>query len=131
MKRPIAKSLLVGIMSFGVAAVVAHAGQVRQFSAQFLNFDGTEQSTTLEPSSGGQPIYRGSVFVSADVDTLEITISATGDLLDGGVPVTNSLWLNCQVDGNACNGGYKSRHNQLPRMVPIHNPPAGPAAPEH
>ena len=82
MKRPIAKSLLVGIMSFGVAAVVAHAGQVRQFSAQFLNFDGTEQSTTLEPSSGGQPIYRGSVFVSADVDTLEITISATGDMTE-------------------------------------------------
>src|SRR5260370_27040202 len=115
MKRPIAKSLLVGIMSFGVAAVVAHAGQVRQFSAQFLNFDGTEQSTTLEPSSGGQPIYQGSVFVSADVDTLEITISATGDLLHGGVPVTNSLWLNCQVDGNACNGGPKSPPQHLAR----------------
>ena len=36
--------------------------------------------------------------VSADVDTLEVTISATGDLLDSGVPFTNSLWLNCQID---------------------------------
>jgi hypothetical protein len=130
MKRPIAKSLLVGIMSFGVAAVVAHAGPVRQFSAQFLNFDGTEQSTTLEPSSGGQPIYQGSVFVSADVDTLEITISATGDLLHGGVPVTNSLWLNCQVDGNACNGGTNSAANSVAGWVPVLSLQAGAQIPE-
>ena len=117
-------------MSFGVAAVVAHAGQVRQFSAQFLNFDGTEQSTILEPSSGGQPIYRGSVFVSADVDTLEITISATGDLLDGGVPVTNSLWLNCQVDGNACNGGTNSAANSVAGWVPVLSLQAGAQIPE-
>jgi hypothetical protein len=53
------------------------------------------------------------------VDTLEITISATGDLLDGGTPFTNSLWLNCQVDGNDCNAGTNSAANSVPGWVPV------------
>jgi hypothetical protein len=119
MKRSLAKSFLVAIVSLGALAVAAYAGQVRQFAAQFLNFDGTEQSTTREPSSGGQPIYQGSISVPADVNTLEVTISATGDLLDGGAPVTNSLWLNCQVDGNDCNGGTNSAANSVGGWVPV------------
>jgi len=104
---------------FGALGVAAYAGQYRQFTAQFLNFDGTEQGTTLGPSTGGQPIYQGTVFVPADVDTLEITISATGDLLDGGVPESNSLWLNCQVDGKDCNHGVNSAANSIPGWVPV------------
>src|SRR6266446_5828288 len=130
MKRAIAKSLLVAIVSLGVAAVIAHAGQVRQFAAQFLNFDGSEQSTKLEPSSGGQPIYQGTVVVPADVDTLEVTISATGDLLDGAAPQTNSLWLNCQVDGKACNGGVNSAGNSFAGWVPVLSLQAGAQVPE-
>jgi hypothetical protein len=119
MRRSIAKSLVVAIFSIGALTVAAYAGQVRQFAAQYLNFDGTEQTTTLAPSSGGQPIYQGTVVAPADTDTLEITISATADLLDGGVPVSNSLWLNCQVDGVACNTGVNSAGNSVPGWVPV------------
>jgi hypothetical protein len=62
-------------------------------------------------------IYQGSVFVSADVDTLEITISATGDLPDGGTPFTNSLWLNCQLDGNDCNAVSLDTSAQIPEAT--------------
>jgi hypothetical protein len=57
--------------------------------------------------------------VSADVYTLEITISATGDLLDSGAPVTNSLWLNCEVDGNPCNSGFNSAVSSVKGWVPM------------
>jgi hypothetical protein len=116
MKRPVAKSIIMIAVSTAALGVAAYAGQVRQFAAQYVN---AEQSTIREPSSGGQPIYQGSVIVSADVDTLEITISATGDLLDGGTPFTNSLWLNCQVDGNDCNAGMNSAANSVAGWVPV------------
>ena len=48
--------------------LAAYAGEVREFAAQYVN---GEQATTLDPSSGGQPIYQGTVFVPADVDILE------------------------------------------------------------
>jgi hypothetical protein len=116
MKRPVVKSIIMIAVSTAALGVAAYAGQVRQFAAQYVN---AQQSTTRDPSSGGQPIYQGSVFVSADVDTLEITISATGDLLDGGTPFTNSLWLNCQVDGNDCNAGTNSAANSVAGWVPV------------
>jgi hypothetical protein len=119
MKRSVAKSLFVVAVFSGALGVAAHAGPVRQFAAQYLNFDGTQQSTTLDPSSGGQPIYQGTVRVPADVDTLEVTISATGDLLDGSAPFTNSLWLNCQVDGNLCNAGFNSAVSSVKGWVPV------------
>jgi hypothetical protein len=116
MKRPVVKSIIMVAVSTAALGIAAYAGQVRQFAAQYVN---AQQSTTRDPSSGGQPIYQGSVFVSADVDTLEITISATGDLLDGGTPFTNSLWLNCQVDGNDCNAGTNSAANSVAGWVPV------------
>jgi hypothetical protein len=130
MNRSLAKSFLLALVSLGALAVAAYAGEVRQFAAQFLNFDGTEQSTSLDPSAGGQPIYQGTVIIPADVNTLEITISATGDLLDGGVPVTNSLWLNCQVDGANCNGGTNSAGNSVAGWVPVLSLQAGAQIPE-
>jgi hypothetical protein len=122
MKRSIGRVFVLAVVSCSVAGLVsvgAYAGYLRQFAAQYLNFDGSEQSTTLAPPSGGQTIYRGTVMVSADVDTLEVTISATGDLLDSGVPATNSIWLNCQVDGNPCNGGTNSAGNSVAGWVPV------------
>ncbi len=119
MSKSVGKSVILGaVVSFAIA-VAAYAGQVNQYVAQYLNFDGTEQSTTLGPGSGGQPIYQGTVQVPADDGTLEITISATGDLLQSGVPVSNSLWLNCQVDGKDCNGGVNSAPNSVAGWVPV------------
>lgn len=119
MKMRVGRYLLLTVISLGVLSAGAYAGHVRQFSAQYLNFDGTEQSTTLAPSTGGQTIYQGSVSVPADVNTLEVTISATGDLLNGGTPVPNSLWLNCQVDGTPCNGGVNSAANSMLGWIPV------------
>jgi hypothetical protein len=75
MKRSIGRIFVLAVVSCSVAGLVsvgAYAGYLRQFAAQYLNFDGSEQSTTLAPPSGGQTIYRGTVMVSADVDTLEL-----------------------------------------------------------
>jgi hypothetical protein len=121
MKRSFGRLFALAVVSCSLVGVSAgaYAGYLRQFSAQYLNFDGSEQSTTLAPSTGGQTIYHGTVMVPADVDTLEVTISATGDLLHGGVPVTNSIWLNCQVDGNDCNGGKNSAGNSVAGWVPV------------
>jgi hypothetical protein len=116
MKRPIVGSVVVFAASAAALCLAAYAGEVREFAAQYVN---GEQATTLDPSSGGQPIYQGTVSVPADVDILEVTISATGDLLNGGTPVPNSLWLNCQVDGNNCNSGSNSAVNSVAGWVPV------------
>src|SRR5260221_4404152 len=115
MKRFVGKFLALAVVSasVGMVSAGAYAGYLRQFAAQYLNFDGSEQNTTLAPSSGGQTIYHGTVMVPADVDTLEVTISATGDLLDSGTPISNSIWLNCQIDGNPCNGGGNTARDTL------------------
>ena len=123
MKSRLARALAVVFVSAGAMGLAAHAGEVRQFAAQYLNFDGTEQSTTLSTSSasGGQAIYEGKVWASADVDTLEVSISATGDLIDSvsGTPQSNSLWLSCSVDGKPCNGGNNSAVGSAAGWVPV------------
>ena len=116
MKRSIVGPLAVMVVSAAALCIAAYAGEVREFAAQFV--DG-QQATTVEPANGGQPIYQGTVFVPADVNILEVTISATGDLLNGGTPVPNSLWLNCQVDGTNCNTGRNSADNSVSGWVPV------------
>jgi hypothetical protein len=119
MKSRLARALAVVFVSAGAIGIAAHAGEVRQFAAQYLNFDGSEQSTTLSTSSGGQPIYQGKIWAPADVDTLEVSISATGDLIDSGTPQSNSLWLSCSVDGQPCNGGVNSAAASAAGWVPV------------
>lgn len=116
MKRSIVGSLSVLAVSAAALCMVAYAGEVREFAAQYVN---GEQTTALDPTTGGQPIYQGTVFVPADVDILEVTISATGDLLNGGTPVPNSLWLNCQVDGSNCSSDTNSAANSVSGWVPV------------
>ncbi len=116
MKRPVVGSLALLIVSAAAVCIAAYAGEVREFAAQYVN---SEQATTLDPSTGGQPIYQGTVSVPADVSVLEVSISATGDLFDGGTPVPNSLWLNCQVDGKDCNTGSNSAPNSISGWVPV------------
>jgi len=116
MKRSLVGSIVVSAVSAAALCVAVYAGEVREFAAQYVN---DQQATTVDPENGGQPIYRGTVVVPADVDMLEVSISATGDLLNGGTPVPNSLWLNCQVDGANCNGGANSAVNSVPGWVPV------------
>lgn len=114
MKGLFTKSFVVAaLMSFGITAA-AHAGQVRRFADVYINAEQTA-STTPDDSGNPTPIYQGTVKVPADTNVLEITVSATGDLAD----VTNSLWLNCQVDGNNCNSGANSAANSVPGWVPV------------
>jgi hypothetical protein len=132
MKRFVGKFLALAVVSasVGMVSVGAYAGYLRQFAAQYLNFDGSEQNTTLAPSSGGQTIYHGTVMIPADVDTLEVTISATGDLLDSGTPISNSIWLNCQIDGNPCNGGANSAGNSVAGWIAVLSLTAAAQVPE-
>jgi len=116
MKRTIVGSVMVIAISAAALCVAAYAGEVREFASQFV--DG-QQLTAVDPANAGQPIYQGTVVVPADVDILEVTISATGDLLNGGTPVRNSLWLSCQVDGANCNTGANSAINSIPGWVPV------------
>ena len=56
MKRLIGRLFALAVVSCSVVGIVsagAYAGYLRQFAAQYLNFDGTEQGTTLAPPSGG------------------------------------------------------------------------------
>jgi len=81
-----------------------NTGYVRRYAANFTAF-GNEVSTNLPPSgtppaSGGLIIYNKNFFVADDINTLYVTISATGDDHNGA-----RLQLACKVDGNACNPG--------------------------
>jgi hypothetical protein len=81
-----------------------NTGHVRRYAANFTAF-GFEISTTLPPSgtppaSGGLIIYNKNFFVADDINTLYVTISATGDDHNGA-----RLMLACKVDGNACQPG--------------------------
>lgn len=83
-----------------------NSGYVRRYAANFTTW-GTpaEIETDLPPSgtpaaSGGLLIYNKNFFTAADINTLYVTISATGDAHDG-----RRLMLACLVDGVACNSG--------------------------
>jgi hypothetical protein len=84
---------------------VGNSGYVRRYLANFAAWDGTEIFTDVAPSgtppaSGGVLIYNKNFFVADDLNTLYVTISATGDNHDG-----RRLMLACLVDGVACNSG--------------------------
>jgi hypothetical protein len=122
MKKSLGRVLgLVIISSSFVGAVAAgvYAGNVRQFAAEFLKYEGVKEGTTLAPSTGGKTIYESTVVVPQDIKTLEVTIFAAGDLLDNGNRVSNLLWLNCKVDGNLCNRGVTSAGKGVAGWVPV------------
>jgi hypothetical protein len=122
-QRLVSKLLILTILpcSLIVSAQGVHAGDIRRFGAQFLNFDGTQQSTKSAPSSasgvptGGTAIYDVNVIVPADVNTLQVTIAATGDLDQAA----NSMWLACLVDGAPCNSGTNSASNSPAGWVKV------------
>jgi len=90
------------------------SGYVRRYAAHFAAF-GSELSTTLPPAAGGAGgavIYNKNFFTAGDINTLYVTISATGDVHLGA-----RLMISCLVDGSPCNPN--------PGTATINGAPAG------
>jgi hypothetical protein len=89
------------------AASNGNSGYLRRYAANFTAW-GTSQTgpelVTNLPSApgaqGGLVIYNKNFFVADDINTLYVTISATGDTHEGA-----RLQLACLVDGRPCNPG--------------------------
>ena len=76
------------------------SGYVRRYAAHFAAF-GSELTTTVAPlagGAGGAVIYNKNFFTAGDINTLYVTISATGDTHLGA-----RLMIACLVDGSPCN----------------------------
>jgi hypothetical protein len=92
--------LLLAAVSLEVLA--QNTGFVRRYAANFTAH-GFEIFTNLPPAQDGQGgliIYNKNFFVADDINTLYVTISATGDDHNGA-----RLQLACLVDGKPCNPG--------------------------
>jgi hypothetical protein len=92
--------LLLATVSLEVLA--QNTGYVRRYAANFTAF-GFELQTSAKPlpkAEGGAVIYNKNFFVADDINTLYVTISATGDDHGGA-----RLMLACKVDGQPCNPG--------------------------
>jgi hypothetical protein len=79
-----------------------NSGYVRRYAANFTAY-GFELVTTAAPlpnGQGGTVIYNKNFFVADDINTLYVTISATGDTHFGA-----RLQLACLIDGDPCNPG--------------------------
>jgi hypothetical protein len=82
-----------------------NTGYVRRYAANRLALSGGEISTNLPPADnaeGGLIIYNKNFFVADDINTLYVTISATGDSHFGA-----RLMLACKVDGVPCNPDFQ------------------------
>ncbi len=114
--------LLVWLLvpTFAGAQGVGNSGYVRRYLANFATFNDTEISTdtpaTPAPAvaQGGILIYNKNFFVADDINTLYVTISATGDVHDG-----RRLMLACLVDGVACNPGGNAVGGAPPGWVTL------------
>jgi hypothetical protein len=97
---------LAGLLALGVSLDVQANGPILRITADFKNFDGTETFTAspvFAPDGtlvDGATVFKKSVFVPPGVNTLYVTMSATGDTHNGA-----ALWLSCRVDGVPCNPG--------------------------
>jgi hypothetical protein len=79
-----------------------NSGYVRRYAANFTAY-GFELVTNVAPApagQGGTVIYNKNFFVADDINTLYVTISATGDTHGGA-----RLQLACLIDGAPCNPG--------------------------
>lgn len=86
----------------GAVSSNGNSGYVRRYAANFTAY-GFELFTTTPPSAnggGGTVIYNKNFFTADDINTLYVTISATGDTHGGA-----RLQLACLVDGSPCNPG--------------------------
>lgn len=81
-----------------------NSGYLRRYAANFTTFgQPAELTTNLPPAAdglGGLLIYNKNFFVADDINTLYVTLSATGDTHGGA-----RLQISCVVDGAPCNPG--------------------------
>jgi len=96
--RSLLVKALVGVFVAGVALPAALQAQspVKRFSAEFLNWDGTESVTDL--AVPGIAVYDKTLTFGSDVNTVYVTFSGTADSHAG-----NAEWLECTIDGTPCN----------------------------
>ncbi len=103
--------VLIALLALGLCIPTdTWAGVLERLSAEFRNFDfaGSETSTIVgvAPLPGtaagddGVVVYTKTLFVPPGLNTLFVTISATGDTHAG-----SALLLSCRVDGAFCNPG--------------------------
>ncbi len=124
MKHPVRTLILTAGMALLVSGVWfstetwAQGGPIVRLAADYLNFDGTETSTTAtaDPATGedGIPVFQKTLFVPAGVNTLYVTISTTGDTHDGA-----ALWLSCRVNGAFCNPGFGGAAGAPPGWIAL------------
>lgn len=90
------------LITLPLEALAQNTGYVRRYAANFTAFGFELVSTTppLEGAEGGDIIYNKNFFVADDINTLYVTISATGDDHFGA-----RLMLACKVDGRPCQPG--------------------------
>lgn len=81
-----------------------NSGYIRRYAANFTTFGQPAELVTiarpLANAQGGTIIYNKNFFVADDINTLYVTISATGDDHFGA-----RLMIACLVDGKPCNPG--------------------------
>ena len=133
----------IAISAAVFAALLAadvHAQNISRLSAQFLNFNGTETTSTTAacgpgaasvgitcptpavPGSGGILVYNQTIFVpfASGPQTLYVTISAVGDNHSG-----ESNFLSCNVDGPSGVGSTTTVCNPTPTVVGVDGGPGG------
>jgi hypothetical protein len=99
-------TLLVALVfpSLAGGASNGNSGYVRRYAANFATYGGPPEIVTNAPPAanglGGLVIYNKNFFVADDINTLYVTISATGDQHRGA-----RLELSCIVDSRPCNPG--------------------------
>jgi hypothetical protein len=94
----------------------AHAQTVKRLAANFLNFDGSEVHADGALNTTASPIgiYSKTVKVPASLDTLYITISATGDADNGAQTL-----IECLVDGQPCTASSTADNDAPPGFVVV------------
>lgn len=93
--------LVVVSLLLPLEAQAQNSGFIRRYAANRLELGGGEVATNLPPApgaEGGLIIYNKNFFVADDINTLYVTISATGDAHFGA-----RLLLACEVDDEPCN----------------------------
>lgn len=94
---------MLGIALFTMMSPMYMHAQIKSLSAQYRRWDSAEDSSNVTPSAGGKNIYTKTVTVAPGQNVLFIRYSATGDT--HSFSTTNSMQLECLVDGLQCNSG--------------------------
>jgi hypothetical protein len=104
--------VLVVLVLIPLAAQAQNSGYIRRFLANKLDRD-SEIATNLPPAPGGNGglvIYNKNFFTANDINTIYVTISATGDDHNGA-----RLQLACLFDNNPCDPDSHENAGHAPK----------------